>query len=711
LPEAGGYRLLEHADGQDGKPAGEKQGLWSGLTAPGEAFPFVFALSVCLGALIYLSLTFEPDKRFIGGLGGLALLCFYVLATNRFQGLLAIIVRICMWLVLGVILGISAGILRVQTVAAPTITSELGPVIVEGWVSAVEPAKTGVRLRIKPHAIAGLTDAEIPKTIRLTHRLDLNVSPGRFVRCWSVLRPPPGPSVPGDYDFRRQAWFQGLGGVGYVQGRCRGGVLGAPDSWQAALSLRVAAYRRQLANFVHEASGERAGGFAAALISGDRSYMSDADQETLRASGLAHLLAISGLHLGIVGGLVYFLFRQGLAFIAPLSVRMPVQKPAAIAALLAITAYLIISGASVSTQRAFVMSAVFFSAILFDRPALSLRSFTLAMIAVVLIAPESVFAPGFQMSFAATGILIAIYEAWSRRRAGKVYGFMGRGVFAAKSLIVTSVAASFATAPFALFHFERLAPLGLLANFAAMPIVSLLTVPAAGLTIVLYPFGLSEYGLVLFGQSLELILRVAGWAQTMGAPLLVPIKAMPSAALGAFVVMLIGIVLFRRWLRHLIVSAAAICGFGLWWSLPVSDLYWAASGEVYINTEGGNYEIIGFVEGDGLGPLRFRYAQTGKPCEGAQCTYKSQSGLRIILETQMPDGQACSQPLDIEAPVLTLYAQNLPQGIACPSVIDWRTVQRLGGVRFTHQSGSIKRRHARKCSARPWRRCLETYED
>lgn len=708
LPDAGGSGLLEHADRRDGKPVGKKLGIWEGLAAPGEALPFAFALCVCGGAVIYLSLPFEPDARFLSGVGGLILLGFYVLLSNRLSGTASIILRAGVLLFFGVALGFSAGVLRSHTVNAPSIGVEMGPVMVEGWVSGVEPAQNGVRLRIKPHAIAGLSPDKTPDTIRLTHRLDLNVSSGRFVRCWGVLRPPPGPSVPGDYDFHRQAWFQGLGAVGYVQGRCRGGVLGAPENWRAAFALKVGAYRRQLATYVNAASGARAGGFAAALISGDRSYMSSADQEMLRASGLAHLLAISGLHLGIVGGLVYFLFRQGLALIAPLSLRVPVQKPAAIAALLAITAYLVISGASVSTQRAFIMSAVFFTAILVDRPALSLRSFTLAMIAVVLVAPESVFSPGFQMSFAATGVLIAIYEAWSHRRAGTVYGFMGRGVFATKSLMVTSIAASFATAPFALFHFERLAPLGLLANFAAMPIVSLTTVPAAGLAILLYPFGLSEYGLILFGKSLELILAVADTAQTMGEDLAVPLKMMPSAALSAFTLGLVGIVLLRRWLRIWVCAGSVAAGFIVWASLPMASVYWVASGQVYINMQGSSYDIVDFVEGDGLGPLRFRNAKNAPPCAEEQCTYRARDGLNIVLQRTRYEGSGCPQTGlngDDDEATLVLYAQTVSKGPECANEMDWQTIQAEGGAAFRHRHGKLEHRHARKCSARPWRKC------
>lgn len=710
LPDTGGSGSLEHADGGHGKPAGEKLGLWDGLAAPGEALPFVFALAVCGGAFLYLSLSFEPDARLLGLLATLVFLSSFAALRNRFSGVLSILIKVMGWLICGVVLGLYAGVLRAHLVAAPSINTQMGPVMVEGWVSGIEPARNGVRLRIKPHAISGLSNAETPTMIRLTHRLDLTVSSGRFVRCWGVLRPPPGPSVPGDYDFQRQAWFQGLGAVGYVQGRCRGGVLGAPQNWRARLSLKIAAYRRQLARRVFGASGERAGGFAAALVSGDRSYMSQADQEMLRASGLAHLLAISGLHLGIVGGLVYFMVRQGLAFISPLSLRIPVQKPAAIAALLAITIYMVVSGASVSTQRAFIMSAVFFTAILFDRPALSLRSFTLAMIAVVLVAPESVFAPGFQMSFAATGILIAIYEAWSRRSAGTVNGLMGRGIFAGKSLMVTSIAASFATAPFALFHFERLAPLGLIANSVAMPIVSLMTVPAAGLTIVLYPFGLSEYGLAAFGKSLEFVLAVAGWAQALGEPLHHPLKAMPGSALTVFVLALIALTLLRRWLRVVVCAVAITGGFGLWWAVPVTSLYWAASGEVYINTYGSNYDIIGFVDGDGLGPLRFRYAKAGTSCKEQTCRYRTVDGLDVFLRGIDAEATPC-RAANRDQPVLILSARertNTGTENTCESIVHWSDVRARGGAAFHHSAqGKIERRHARRCSVRPWQHCLE----
>lgn len=702
LPETGASSSHEHSDKRYGKPIGEKRGLWAGLLAPGEAIPFAFALSVCGGAITYLTLSFEPSGWHMNII--MTVLIGAIFGLSR--GLFSSVLRVLVLLICGWALGLCAGTFRAKTVAAPSLLEPLGPVMLEGWVSGVESAAKGVRLRIKPHAIAGLSANRLPQTVRLTHRLDLNVAPGRFVRCWSILRPPPGPSVPGDFDFHRQAWFQGLGAVGYVQGRCRGGVLGAPQTLDGAAALKVASARRQLALYTKQSSGDRAGGFAAALISGDRSFMADEDQEMLRASGLAHLLAISGLHLGIVGGLVYFLFRQGLAFIAPLSLRVPVQKPAALAALVAITIYLVISGGSVSTQRAFIMSAVFFSAILIDRPALSLRSFSMAMIGVVLIAPESVFAPGFQMSFAATGVLIAIYQAWSRRRAGKMAGFWGRGIFAAKSLVVTSVAASLATAPFAVYHFERLAPLGLLANLAAMPVVSLLSVPAAGLAILLAPFGLSHYGLALFGRSLEIVLVIAEWTTRLGQTVDYPIKTMPGPALIAFVAVLIALVLFRRWLRLLCILAGTLAGGVIWVASPVASLYWAASGDVYINTANSNYQIIGFVEGDALGPLRFRYAMPGQTCAEGSCAYQTAQGLNVRLEHAGTENPLCAGS-ETGALELVLSAGGDFDETSCANHINWGEVQRLGGLEIRVQNGKVLRRHVRKCSARPWRACPE----
>ena len=702
---------LEHGSADKGKTEKIIRAQSTALIAPGEAIPFGFALAACAGAGLYLLLPFEPNFLVcLGLLLGAAL----VLAVVSMRASVAPL-RLVAILAFGISLGVFAGKARVMLNGSVPQHGELGPVLVEGWLSGIESGRNGVRLRIKTHAVAGHAPEETAKIIRLTHRLDLRVSSGRFIRCWAVLRPPPGPALPGDYDFQRQAWFDRLDAVGYVMGRCRGGVLGAPAGLGERAALTISSLRRQLARYVYATSGERAGGFSAALISGDRSYISAADQDALRGAGLAHLLAISGLHLGIVGGLVYLLFRRGLGLIEPLARRFAIQKPAAIAAILAITAYLVLSGASVSTQRAYIMAVVFFSAILFDRPALSLRSFSLAMILVVLLRPESVLSPGFQMSFAATGVLIAIYEAWSRKRSRtpRQFGVGGRAWVWAQSLAVTSIAASIATAPFAFYHFERLAPLGLVANLAAMPVVSLASVPAAGATMMLAPFGLSDLGLRAFGGSLEIVLAISHWASASGAQFAVPVKSMPPEVLLVFTISLASFVLFRRWLRLLSTAATALGATALWMLLPAADGYWSPSGEAYLKLDdGGRYTVVSIAKSDALGPLRIQSVGTEDDCMGGGCVYTLSGGQTVAVLTRAPLASDCRQE---EAPFLILVSQDEEKDGArtsgdeqdwpCPNVLSWLDIQRLGGARFHFEGHQVRIKHVTRCSARPWRHC------
>ncbi|MEP1144088.1 MAG: ComEC/Rec2 family competence protein [Henriciella sp.] len=322
--------------------------------------PVLFAMGMMLGTAWYFTINFEP------GLWGITLFSLVVLLGGivavRYALANALIVAfvVCCGAGMGALSG-SLASARVQTV---TVQSEMGPVRLEGWIENALPATRGTRLVIKVHAIDGLPSNETPKRVRLTHISALQTEPGRFVQCWAVLRPPPAPVLAEDYAFDRHAWYGGLGAVGYVQGRCRGGVMGGPQGASGAFSNWVSIQRRQLAQHVYEAAGQRAGGFAAALASGDRSFMAMEDQEALRGAGLAHLLAISGLHMGIVGGIVFLLVWRSLSLIEPIALRWPVKKPAAAAALIACLIYLVISGASVSTQRAFIMAAVLFGAVL-----------------------------------------------------------------------------------------------------------------------------------------------------------------------------------------------------------------------------------------------------------------------------------------------------------------------------------------------------------
>ena len=201
-------------------------------------------------------------------------------------------------------------------------------------------------------------------------------------------------------------------------------------------------------------------------------------------SGIGHVLSISGYHMAVVAGIVFFVVRALLALVPALALRRPIKKWAAFAALVAATFYLVLSGAEVATQRSFIMTAIVLLGVMVDRPALTLRTLSVAALAVLLLAPEAVVHPSFQMSFAATLALIALYEhglPWmrGRRRHARSARASRCGAGAGSSaLILASLVAGLATTPYAAYHFHRLAPYGVLANLLAMPVVSALVMPA-----------------------------------------------------------------------------------------------------------------------------------------------------------------------------------------------------------------------------------------
>ncbi|MEO1642210.1 MAG: ComEC/Rec2 family competence protein [Pseudomonadota bacterium] len=656
--------------------------------------PLVFAMFMCAGATVYFTMPFEPGVMevavgfFVGCAGfwrSLRAGRFFAIAVAGF----------------GVVCGFASSKMATLRVAHPVIERAVGPVMLEGWVEEIEPSGRGVRLRLLMHAMDGYAAREVPRHIRVTHTASLKVESGRFVRCWVVLRPPPSPVMHGDYAFDRQAWYEGLGAVGYVQGRCRGGALGPPRAGWDRLQLRIAEGRRALAYYVNEAAGERAGGFAAAVASGDRSFMAEEDKEALRRSGLAHLLAISGLHMGIVGGLVFVIVWRGLALIEPLALRIPVRKPAAIAALFVSFVYLILSGASVSTQRAFIMALVFFGAILFDRAALSMRSVAIAMIIVVAIAPWSVLTPGFQMSFAATGVLIMTYEVWQKRRRAEGLGLSGGPWFWTKSIVVTSLVTSLATVPFALYHFDRMAPLGLIANVFAMPVVSLLSAPLAGVALAAAPFGLADWPLRAFGWSLEMILWIGEAFSGADAVSGEVGKPMPDMALILFSFALVLGLLAKGWRGRIAVAGVPILLGLMNWSLASGpSVHFAPSGEVFLLGEGEPTRLA-FADGEGLAPLRYAHVPTDAQCQGRSCLIEHRGiSIALVGETDITDCRRWGQ-----AEIIFVSSTESVAPICGRPSYSLEDARLANGLSFKGRKGSLKLIPKPDCSARPWRTC------
>ncbi len=664
--------------------------------------PSYFALGMLVGAIWYFSIQFEPAP---GGLVLVALIAGAAVWASAVLGRSPLIFAGAV-VAFAATLGALAGSAATQRLSHAQIAAPVGPVLVEGWVTSVQPAKRGVRVVLRVHAVDGLPAEQRPEKVRLTHISRFATEPGRFVRCWSVLRPPPMPVIDGDYAFDRQAWYSGLGGVGYVQGRCRGGTLGAPEGWRQSAELQIGKARRQLAQHVRSAAGNRAGGLAAALASGDRSFLSQADQEALRRAGLAHLLAISGLHIGIVGGLVFVIVWRGLALIEPIALRCSVKKPAAAAAILICALYLIISGASVSTQRAFAMAVIFFGAVLIDRAALTQRSLAIAMIVILTLAPWSVLTPGFQMSFAATLVLIATYERWQKRR--QMSGTSSRGVgFWLKSLFVTSTVTSVATLPFAFYHFDRVAGLGVFANILAMPVISLISAPLAACALILAPIGLETPALRGFGLSLEWVLAIAHLVDDGAFAHSARLPQMPARSLALFAAALVALcVLAAGRARTWIAAALSLAGV-LSWNMDARDrIHWAPSGDVYLEHASGKVERIAFLSGEGLRPLRYADLSVSAVCStGEACMIGFDDQHILLLPAARPPACAHISDADIILSEAKLAPQSDCSGLDHKVWLRWSDVVDENGITLAKRGSAFQKRDKPKCGSRPWRRC------
>jgi len=470
-------------------------------------WPLLRPLALAFGAAFYMTAPFEPDWPVLLGVALPAGFVWLIL-RRRGGGLLALMFSLVACAGLGAI----AGKARTASVAAPVLRQEIGPVRIEGVIAEIDASERSRRISIRTRAIEGLTPLETPKYVRFSYRGDIPFSPGRAVACHAILSPPPRPVVPGDYEFHRDAYFQQLGGVGFSTGKCEPLPTPPPANLTDRAFYLIQAIRRSLSAHVYEEAGEKGGGMSAAMVAGDRSFITPEDSEVLRLSGLAHLLSISGVHMVLVGGFVFFIIRYLWPLMEPLALRVPSVKAAALGAVVACTLYFLISGMEVATQRAYVMALIAFGAKLLDRPALSLRSIAVALAVVVLLQLKSVVTPGFQMSFAATGALIALYEVWPKLDRPDSPGLVARIVPWVAGTIATSIVASVATMPFALHHFNRAALFSVFANIISTPIISLWTTLAAAAAAIAAPFGLDGPFLSLMGKSLEIVIAIARWS-------------------------------------------------------------------------------------------------------------------------------------------------------------------------------------------------------
>ncbi|WP_371038358.1 ComEC/Rec2 family competence protein [Rhodosalinus sp. FB01] len=497
------------------------------LMQRGHLFPWS-AVLFALGIGLYFALPAEPSAQTLGlagvaaiGLGAAALRAGWHVAP-------------ALWAVALVAAGFAVAGARANVVAAPVLEFRYYGAV-EGRVRAIDrSASDALRLTLDQVRLERMAPGETPAKVRVAlHGAQefLDPVPGTRVILTAFLSPPQGPVEPGGFDFRRHAWFQGLGAVGYTRTPVL--VLAPPSAEMAAAVARA---RMALSARVQDALPGEAGGFAAAVLSGDRSGIGQDTLRALRESNLAHLLAISGLHMGLLAGFVFAALRLAILALPRAGVRLPAKKLAACGALLAAAGYLALSGGNIATERAFVMAAVALLAVMLDRRAISLRAVALAALIVLALRPEALMGPGFQMSFAATTALVAVFAALRDRKGPRP----PRWLAPVLAVVVSSSVAGAATAPIGAAHFNQLSHFGLPANLLAVPLMGLLVIPAGVVAILLMPLGGEAVPLRAMGLGLDWILgvahRAAGMPNAVGHVPAPPPAVLPLLALGgAFV--------------------------------------------------------------------------------------------------------------------------------------------------------------------------------
>ena len=686
---------------------------------------------VGLGIALYFALPLEPSLW--AALGGLAAASALLVASGR-PGL----IRLAAVAVFAVALGFAVSKARTEWTRAPVLGHEMRFADVRGIVELIEPRATrGERLTIRVTSIRGLSADATPERVRLwVLKTREGLKPGDAVRLRATLRPPPMPALPGGYDFARMAWFQGLGATGYAlaAAEIEAPPAGYAQSATRAVRLSLERLRLEIGERIRAVVPGETGQIAVSLITGERGGITDATNDAYRDSGLIHILSISGLHMVIMAGAVFFSARVLLALFPAIALRVSTKKWAAVAGLIGATGYLLISGSAIATVRAFIMISIMFVAVLLDRQALAMRNVALAALLILIVMPESLLDPGFQMSFAAVIALIAGYELIRRRTEQTAFGGWGKlGAIFLGGILLSTVIASVAVAPIGIYHFHKSQQYAVLANLIAGPAVNIVIMPAALLTLVLMPIGLEWLALPIMALGIDFMT----WTAYVVAALPGAVGVIPEIRGIAFALMIAGGLWLMLWQTR-------------WrlWGLPVvavgallvggkerPDILVGRGGDLVavrgsdgllVATRGasGNFELGRWLEhdGDARGPRAAREAR-GLSCDGVGCVGETKGLSVAIARHPAATAEDCAsadiliggprRPRGCDRPLAVLdraalrrdgahaiYVNATSEGDDAARIVRTETVAARRGVRPWTERPERARRTARSNSAR-----------
>lgn len=675
--------------------------------------PLWLPVGLALGALVYFQLRHEPAPWM--ALTGLPV-SFFVLIVGwwRWSGRLAGCALLC------VALGFLAAWSEAHR-APPFPELPRRAVVLDGRVVSVDqlPAREsgesgGRRVLLAEVRFESWLDdgmAPLRRTLRLRLRNDdaLVFGPGDRLQLRALLEAPPFPVIPGGRDLQREAWFDGLAGTGRALGPALRQAATPGEASSTGSGTGPERLREAIAARIMAVLPGVEGAIGATLLAGQSAAIPQIDREAFAASGLAHLLAVAGLHLGIVMGLVMTVLRYGLVVVPWVALRWPCKEIAALGSLAGGAVYIVLTGLHLPALRSLAMAALVVLALLTGRRAASMRGLAVAAALLLLTGPSVMLEVPFQMSFAAVMALIAGYEVL-RQPLFRLHGEGGMGrrlLVHVVTLGLTSLLAGLATLPISMAHFGEIQPFFVVANLVAVPVTALWVMPLGLCALLLMPLHLESLALVPMGWGIDAILWmarcVAGWpAARIGVPLT------PGWGLATFLLGLCWLCLWRtRW--RLFGLLPMLVGFLSPFLTPPPDLVVAADGGVVAVRDAGRLLMAGqsrdaWFEREALRqafalpladlPLADETADGQVVCgaDGAPgvCVL-SRNGHSVLLRAQdRTDGEAVVP--DRLCADMDLFVSVSPARQSCPAVrrIDRFTVWREGGQAIWLRKGGLR---------------------
>ncbi|MGE3622678.1 MAG: ComEC/Rec2 family competence protein [Bdellovibrionales bacterium] len=537
-------------------------------------------VAIGAGIVVYFKLPFEPPLWTLAAAPFLAILIF--IARHRF--ILFVLLLIPMLFALG----FSVAQIETRWLATPLLNRPIGPTSVTGRLMLTEIMPKGVRLTLKDPVVDRLPPEQTPPKvrIRIQNKTIADVPPpGTLVNLWAQLSPFTEPVMPHTMDFRWLFYFRQTGAVGWSTSDIRTvDENPPPPSWYDQINLAFERARLTLTEHVYKYLSGDVAAMTAARMHGEQSSISEPVIEAMRVAGLVHLLSTSGYNVTIMGILIYLPLRAFFALIPWIALRYPIKKWAACGAILSTIGYTMLTGSPAATVRSMIMTGIAMLAIILDRPSLVMRLAVLSAAMLMMVSPDAILGPSFQMSFAAVLCLIAAHErapGWVPkpespsplpRGVNRVWRYLA-------AIVVTSLIGTAATTPFTIYHFGTFSFYGFAANAVAIPLDAFWIMPLLLMAYITVPLGWDGPFLVAAGWGTDLMIRLALLVRQWPYAMLYA-ASMPTAALGVVVIGGLWLCLWRtRW--RLMGVVPVLIGMLYPFYTPVPDFMVSPDGKMW----------------------------------------------------------------------------------------------------------------------------------